>query len=131
MPHRAHCPSKLKRLSRPGITRESKRREAAILIPMITLMVRQSRFGQYATRRRETRNTPPRELVPAEIECGKLRKKLQLAVRQVVVNPPRHGLPGHAVVQSIDQPRHDDARQGSHAAVFAAPVPDMSRSIAF
>src|SRR6059058_1569004 len=81
---------------------KNKRREPEILVPMIPRMVRQSRFGQHATRRCETRNTTPRELVPADIECGKLRKKLQLAVRQVVVNPPRHRLPSRAVVQSIN-----------------------------
>src|ERR1044071_1343946 len=48
---------------------------------------------------------PPRELMPADIERGELRKKLQLAVRQVVVNPPCHRLPDHPFVQSIDQPR--------------------------
>ena len=98
---------------------------------MIPAVVRKSRFGEYATRRRETRNSSPRELVPTDIERGKLRKELQFAVRQVVVDPPRHRRPGNPFSQSIDQPRHDDARHGPHAAVCATLVPDMSPSIAF
>ena len=35
--------------------------------------------------------------VPADIEGGELREELQLAVGQVVVDPPRHCLPRHAV----------------------------------
>src|SRR5215204_223630 len=77
-----------RRLTRHGATREGKRRETAVLFAMIPAMVRKSRFGEYAARRHETRNTPPRELMPAYVERGKLRKKLQLAVRQVVMNPP-------------------------------------------
>jgi len=111
--------------------RESRRREASILVAMIPIMVRKSGFREYAARRREARNPAPWQLMPADIERGKFRKKLQFAVGQMVVDPPRHSLPAHAFIYVINQPRHDDARHRSHAAVFAALIPNMSRSIAF
>ena len=124
-----HRPSSHSR-PREAIPRGNERRESAILAAMITVVVRQSGFSKQTAWWSKTRDVAPGQLVPADIEGGELREKLQLAVRQMVVDPPRHRLPRNAVVQAVDQSRHDDAGHRSHAAVLAALVPDMPSSVA-
>jgi hypothetical protein len=65
------------------------------------------------------------------LKGGELRKKLQAAVGQVVVNPPCHRLPRHAFGKTVDKPRHHDGRHSAHAAVLTALVPDVTRAIGF
>src|SRR5271163_1945299 len=97
---------------------------------MIAIVVRQSGFREQAERCCKTRYAPTRELVPADIERGELREEPKLAVGKIVVDPPRHRLPGNAFLQVINQPGNDYAGHRPHAAVSAALIPDMSRSIA-
>src|SRR5262245_49786462 len=85
---------------------------------VIAIVVRESRFREKATRFDEAVDRPLRCLVPTDIESEQLRKELQLAVWQIVMNPPCHCLPARGV-HSIYQPRHNDRRQRAHAAVFA------------
>ena len=56
-------------------------------------VVGHARFGQQATWRDKAVDPPLWLLVPTDIEGGELREELQLAIRQVVVDPPRHRLP--------------------------------------
>ena len=56
-------------------------------------MVGHPRPRQHATRRDEAGNSAFRTLVPADVERRQLREELQLAVRQVIVDPPCHAAP--------------------------------------
>src|ERR1700720_883065 len=69
-------------------------------------------------------------LLPADVKRAELREKLQLAVREVVVDPPRHRLPRGALQQAISEPRDDDASRGAHAPTCIAAVPDVTPIIA-
>src|ERR1700750_3080573 len=95
---------------------------------VIAIVVRESRFREKATRYDEAVDRPLRCLVPTDIKSEQLRKELQLAVWQIVMNPPCHCLPARGV-HSIYQPRHNDRRQRAHAAAFASAIPDMAGSI--
>jgi hypothetical protein len=66
-----------------------------------------------------------------EFVCQELREKLQLTVRQVVVDPPRHRLPSDTLGHAIDQPGHDNRRQRAHAAVLVATIPHVAGAILF
>src|SRR5258707_15738731 len=68
--------------------------------------------------------------MPCDIERGEFREELELAVGQVIMNPPSHGLPGHALAQSISQPRDDDGCHRAHAAIVAALIPNMFSLVA-
>src|SRR3569623_1039187 len=74
---------------------------------------------------------PIRKFVQADIEGGKLRVKLQSAVGQVVMNPPRHRLPVHALIEAVHEPRYHYCRHRTHAATLAALIPDEAPAIGF
>src|SRR5580704_17658865 len=125
-PVTAPASSALKWWSRP---RQSG--EAFVQMAMVTIMVGESRFREKSPRSNEAVERPPRSLVPSNIECKKLREELNLAVRQVVVNPPGHCLPRCSHSRSVDQPRHDDRRQSPHSTILAASIPDVTRTVLF
>ena len=54
-----------------------------------TVVVGHSRSRQTALRGDETVDPPPRPLMPADVESGQFGEELQLAVRQVVMDPRR------------------------------------------
>ena len=87
-----HRPSSHSR-PREAIPRGHERRESAILVAMITAVVRQSGFSKQTAWWSKTRDAAPGQLVPADIEGGELREELQLAIRQMIVDPPCHRLP--------------------------------------
>jgi len=75
-------------------------RKARIPVRVTALVVRHAGFGQAAARLDEGLDLACRLLVPLDVEGGELRKELKLAVRQVIMNPPGHPLPGHATVEA-------------------------------
>src|SRR5205814_6786876 len=97
---------------------------------MVAGMVRHAGAGQIPPRRNEAVDLTFRLLLPSDIERAEFREKLQLAVGEVIVDPPRHRLPWGALQQAIGEPRDDDAGHGAHAPSCIAAVPDMTRIVA-
>src|SRR5262245_38598596 len=93
---------------------------------VIAIVVGESGFSQKPTWRNEAVNRPFWRFVPSDIESEELREELQLTVREIVVNPPSHRLPGDALGHPIDQPGHDDRRQRAHMAVLVASIPGVA-----
>ena len=54
-----------------------------------------------------------------------------LPIGQVIMDPPRNGLPRQAAVEAVDQPRDDHCGHGTHATIRAALTPDVARAIVF
>src|SRR5271165_3659815 len=106
------------------------RRKTPILIGVVTGMVQHTRPGQVPARPNEAVDLALRVLLPADIERAELWEELQLAVGEVIVDPPRHRLPRGALQQTIGEPRDDDAGHRAHAPARIAAVPDMTRVIA-
>ena len=96
---------------------------------MIPGMVRHAGFRQATARNDKTVDPPSRTLVPLNIERTKPRKKLQMRIGQVVVNPPCQRSPVGAVRVSVGVPRNHDTGRGAHEAVGVAPVPDVARVV--
>ena len=63
-------------------------RETFVAMAVIAIVIRESRFREKPTRFDEAVDRPLRCLVPTDIESEQLRKELQLAVWQIVMNPP-------------------------------------------
>ncbi len=100
------------------------------MIGVVTRMVRHAGSGQIAARRNEAVDLTLRLFLPADVERAELREKLQLAVGEVIVDPPRHRLPLGAFQQAIGKPRDDDAGHGPDAPSRIAAVPDMAPIVA-
>src|SRR6516165_7682585 len=94
-------------------------------------VVSHARPGQQATWRDKAVDPPLWLLVPTDIEGGELWEKLQLAIRQMVVDPPCHRLPRGASGIAVGKPRHDDRGHRADKAVAVATVPDMAGGVAF
>lgn len=56
-------------------------------------MVRHRRTGEAAAWRNETIDPPSGALMPTDIEGGEFREEFQMAIRQMIVDPPRHRPP--------------------------------------
>src|SRR5438445_9609309 len=104
-------------------------REALIEMAMIALVVGETGLGQISARRNEAVDRPLRPLMPADVEGGELGEELKIAVRQMVVDPPGHGLPSHPLVKTVDQPGDDEAGHRADPPIRATPIPDMASSI--
>src|SRR5712671_2230791 len=76
---------------------------------MRTVVIGHSRSRQAALRGNKAINPPPRPLMPAEVEGGQLGEELQLAVRQVVMDPPGECAPIRTVAVAVGEPWHDDS----------------------
>ena len=103
----------------------------SIQMTVIAIVVGKSGLGQKPTWRDETVNRPFWRFVPSDIERQKFREELQLAVGKIVVNPPRHRLPGDALGHPIDQPRHDNCRQRTHVTILITTIPRMAGAVLF
>src|SRR3954469_12334525 len=104
--------------------------EAAVERTMVAVVTGYAGLGEQAARRGEAGDPAQLPLVPANVECRELREELELAVGQMVVNPPRHRLPSRALGDPVNEPRDDDRRHRSHAAGSVAPIPDVPRAVA-
>ena len=93
--------------------------------------VRCGPFHQVASRLGVAVDAALRPLMPAYIEGRELREKLQLTVRQVVVNPVRQGPPILARFITIGEPRNNDARSGAFATLRIETIPYMPSEILF
>jgi len=79
-----------------------------------------------------SRQTPPRRdeavdpalwaLVPPNVEGRELREELQLAIREMVMDPPSHCPPVSALSVLIGKPRNDDGKVTSQPRQFAATI---------
>ena len=96
------------------------------------------------TKRKETtpqnRVTPPgqsrggdkavdpalRTLVLPDAEGREFREELQVAVRQVIMNPLRHCPPVNALSVSVGKPGNDYCGHRAHAAASVPPIPDVA-----
>lgn len=67
-----------------------------------------------------------RILMPTDVECRKLREKIQRTVWQVVMNPPCHVGPLATARDVVHQPGNDDARSSTVQPFGIGVVPDMS-----
>jgi hypothetical protein len=102
-----------------------------IVTRVVAGLIGHSRARQASTRSDETIDAPPRPLTPADIEGSKLREELQLAVGEMVVDPPRHRPPIHAGRIMVGEPWHHDRSHRADAALGIATVPDVAPVIAF
>src|SRR5215831_13058179 len=93
---------------------------------MVAPMIVHARSGKTAARVDEAVDAPAGPLVPAAIECSKFWEELQLAVGEIVMNPPRHCAPVHAGRTAIGKPRHHHRRHSAHAALGIAAIPDVA-----
>jgi hypothetical protein len=83
-------------------------REEGISLGMDARMIRHPGPRQTPARRDKALYPALRALVPPDVECRELREELQLAVRQVVMDPPGHRSPVGAFSVSVGKPRNDD-----------------------
>src|SRR5260370_9777391 len=97
---------------------------------MRTVMVGHSRSRQAALRGDKAVNPPPRPLMPADVEGGQFGEELQLAVRQMVMDPPCKGAPIRTIAVAVGKPRHNDGRHRPTGARTVAPVPNVARGLA-
>src|ERR1700746_991582 len=74
-------------------------------------MVGHPRSRQAALRGDKTVDPPPRPLMAADVEGGQFGEELQLAVRQVVMDPPSKRAPIGTVVVAGGIPGHADGRR--------------------
>ena len=64
------------------------------------------------------------------MERGKFREKLQLAIREVVMNPPGHRPPVGALGVTVRKPWDDHCGQSPYATPSNAPIPDVTSIVA-
>src|SRR6516225_221203 len=67
------------------------------MMRIVASLIVHARARQAAARRDEAVDAPPRPFAPADVERRELRKELQLAVGEMVVDPPGHRPPICAV----------------------------------
>ena len=97
---------------------------------MVARVVGHAGLGEEAARGDEAGDAAAREFVPADVE-GQQLWELQLAIGQMVVDPPRHRRPLDTLGVFVDEPRDNDGRHGAHAAVATALVPDVVSAVGF
>ena len=96
---------------------------------VVALMVRHPGLGEEDPARGEGVDAADRLLVPPEVERAvpALRaEEHHVRVGQVVVYPPREGLPRGSRLVAREEPGDDDARRRSHAAVLVPAVPHVA-----
>src|SRR5215471_13296634 len=81
---------------------------------------RQSRGGDKAV------DPALRTLVLPDAEGREFREELQVAVRQVIMNPLRHCPPVNALSVSVGKPGNDYCGHRAHAAASVPPIPDVA-----
>jgi len=84
---------------------------------------------QTAPRRDEAVDTALWTLVPPNVEGRELREELQLAIRDMVMDPPSHCPPVGALSVSIGKPRNDHRGHRAHAAASVATIPDVAGTV--
>lgn len=97
---------------------------------MIAVMARRTGFAQQALGRDITCDPPFGYFIPGNVERGEFGKKLQLAVIEMVVDPPRQAAPIRAFCIPIGEPRNNDAGARTDLSRTVTLVPDMSGAIA-
>ena len=97
---------------------------------VVTGLIGHPRARQASARSDKTVDAPPRPLAPADIKGGKFPEELQLAVGEMVVDPPRHRPPIHAGRIVVGEPWHHDRSHRADAALGIAAVPDVAPVIA-
>src|ERR1700738_2542709 len=117
------------RLSWPVLAR-SQPGKAGIEFGMRPVVVGHSRSRQAALRGDKAVTPPPRPLMPADVEGGQFGEELQLAVRQMVMDPPGKCAPIRAVAIAVGKPWHDDGCHRPHGASGIATVPNVAAIIA-
>src|SRR6516162_9210573 len=100
--------------------------EEGISLGMVALVTFHPRSRQAPARRDKAVDPALGTLVPPDVEGRELREELELAVRQVVVDPPSHRPPVGALSISIGKPRNDDCGQRAHAAPSVPPIPNVA-----
>src|SRR5262249_41773109 len=93
-------------------------------------MVGGARVCQGSARRDVAEERSPGHFGPAAIEGGQFWKKLQLAIGQMIMNPPCHRLPGGSRLHTIDEPGDRDAGHRSHAARVTS-IPGVTGVVAW
>ena len=104
-------------------------RETRIKMAVFARVVVEARLSQEAARRDEAIDCALGSLMPPNIKGGEIGEELEIAVGQVVMDPPGHGLPCRTGPETVDQPGHYDACDRAHAAVRAAPIPRMTSPV--
>ena len=97
---------------------------------MRTVVVGHSWSRQAALRGDKAVDPPLWLLMPADVEGGQFGEELQLAVRQVVMDPPGECAPIRAIAVAVGEPRHDDCGHRPYSAHGAATVPNVAAIIA-
>src|SRR6266436_4006842 len=96
---------------------------------MRTVVVGHSWSPQAALRVNEA--VDPLPLMPADVEGGQFGEELQLAVRQMVMDPPCKCAPIRTVAVAVGKPWHDNGRHRPHGARGIATVPNVAAIIAY
>src|SRR3984893_14967384 len=104
--------------------------EAGIEFGMRTVVVGHSWSRQAALRGDKAVDPPPRPLMPADVEGSRFGEELQLAVRQMVMDPPAECAPIGTVAVAVGKPWHDDGRHRAHSTRGVATVPNVAAMIA-
>src|SRR5258708_9017211 len=92
---------------------------------MRTVVVGHSRSRQAALRGDKAVDPPPRPLMPADTEGGQFGEELQLAVRQMVMDPPCKCAPIRTVAVAVGKPRPDEGRHRPHSIPGSPTVPTL------
>ena len=104
--------------------------KAGIEFGMQTFVVGHSWSRQAALGGDKAIDPPLWMLMPADVEGGQLGEELQLAVRQMVMDPPGECAPIRAVAVAVGKPRHDNGCHRPHSAGGIATVPNVAAIIA-
>src|SRR5580700_1770422 len=97
---------------------------------MRAVVVGHTRSRQAALRGDKAVDPPPRPLMPTDVEGGQFGEELELAVRQVVMDPPGKRAPISTVAVAVGKPGDDDGCHRPHGARGIATVPDVAAVIA-
>src|SRR6516162_8022053 len=101
-------------------------REEGISLGMDAPMILHPWSRQTTPRRDEAVDPALWTLVPPNVEGRELREELQLAIREMVMDPPSHCPPVGALSVLIGKPRNDDRGQRAHAAASVPTIPDVA-----
>src|ERR1700730_6575253 len=97
---------------------------------MRAVVVGHSRSRQAALRADKAVDPPPPPLMPADVKGGQFGEELQLAVRQIVMDPPGKCAPIGAVAVAGGKPWRYDGRHRPHSAGGVETVPNVAAVIA-
>src|SRR5262245_12247192 len=92
---------------------------------MAAAMIGIRRFREAALRLDETVDSSRRILAPLNVKGTELGIELEMAIRKVVVNPPRKPTPICAFPIVVNKPRDHNAGCRSHPALVIPHVPDV------